>query len=87
MNTFLLQHTLYLFFFLASPCGILVPHPGIEPVPPAEGVQSASHWTTREAPTANTLEFGEVKFSSPGGTSVFCHGGDFESVFILSHIH
>ena len=56
-------------------------------MPPAEGVQSAGPWTTREAPIANTLEFGEVKFSSPGGTSVFCHGGDFESVFILSHIH
>ena len=31
-------------------CGILVPPPGIEPVAPALGVQSLSHWTTREIP-------------------------------------
>ena len=28
----------------------LVPWPGIEPAPPALGVQSLSHWTTREVP-------------------------------------
>ena len=28
------------FFFLAVPCGILVPGPGIEPVPSALGAQS-----------------------------------------------
>ena len=33
-------------------CGMwdLVPWPGIEPGPPALGVQSLSHWTTREVP-------------------------------------
>ena len=33
------------FFFLATPntSGILVPRPGIEPVPPAVKVQSLSH--------------------------------------------
>ena len=29
-------------------CGIFVPQPGIEPVPPASAVQSLNHWTTRE---------------------------------------
>ena len=28
----------------------LVPSPGIEPRPPALGVQSLSHWTTKEVP-------------------------------------
>ena len=33
-------------------CGMqdLVPPPGMEPRPPALGVQSLSHWTTREVP-------------------------------------
>ena len=31
-------------------CGILVPHPGIEPRPPAVAVWSPNHWTTRELP-------------------------------------
>ena len=31
-------------------CGILVPQPGIEPVPPALEAQSLNHWTTREVP-------------------------------------
>ena len=29
-------------------CGILVPRPGTEPVPPAVEVQSLNHWTARE---------------------------------------
>ena len=33
--------------FLAA-CGILVPHPGIEPMTPAVKVQSLNHWTARE---------------------------------------
>ena len=31
-------------------CGILVPGPGIEPVPPTVEAQSLNHWTTREVP-------------------------------------
>ena len=31
-------------------CGILVPQPEIEPVPPALGQWSLNHWTTREIP-------------------------------------
>ena len=33
-----------------SACGILVPRPGIEPVPPAVEARSLNHWTTREVP-------------------------------------
>ena len=31
-------------------CGILVPRPGIKPVPPAVEAQSLNHWTSREVP-------------------------------------
>ena len=31
-------------------CGILVPSPGIEPVPPALGAWSLNHWASREVP-------------------------------------
>ena len=31
-------------------CGILVPQPGIEPVPPAMEAWRLNHWTTREVP-------------------------------------
>ena len=41
-----------LFFFFFWPhgaaCGILVPRPGIKPVPPALEAQSLNHWTARE---------------------------------------
>ena len=38
------------FFFwpCQAACGILVPQPGIEPVPPALGAQSLSHRTVRD---------------------------------------
>ena len=32
-------------------CGILVPRPGIEPVPPAVEARSLNHWTAREVPS------------------------------------
>ena len=56
MGTFWNFFTLLVFFsfFFFWPhyaaCGILVPRPGIEPVPPALGAQSLNHWTTREVP-------------------------------------
>ena len=34
-------------------CRILVPWPGIEPVPPAVEAQSLNHWTAREVPLGN----------------------------------
>ena len=42
----------YFFFFGPScaTCGILVPRPGMEPLPPALGAQSLKHWTAREIP-------------------------------------
>ena len=49
---------LFIFIYLAVLClsydlWDLVPWPGIEPRPPALGVQSFSHWTTREVPEKN----------------------------------
>ena len=35
---------------LISPTKILVPPPGIEPLPPVLKGQSLNHWTTREVP-------------------------------------
>ena len=42
--------TLYSFFYWLhqEACGIRVPWPGTEPVPPALGAQSLNHWTTKE---------------------------------------
>ena len=36
--------------------GILVPWPGIEPLPPGLGMQSLRHWTTREVPLPQILK-------------------------------
>ena len=45
---------IFIFFFFFWPCrvacGILVPWPGIKPVPPAVEVWSPNHWTAREVP-------------------------------------
>ena len=38
--------------------GILVPRPGIKPMPPALGARSLNHWTAREVPG---VEFGDEK--------------------------
>ena len=43
-------------------CGILVPPPGIEPVPPAVEVQSHNHWTARELPLWKVLSGKKVMF-------------------------
>ena len=49
MNT----HALINFFFLCcAACVILVPRPGIEPVPSAVKARRPNHWTTREFPIA-----------------------------------
>ena len=40
----------------------LVPRPGIEPGPPALGVWSLTHWTTREVPETESLR-GELKLN------------------------
>ena len=36
-------------------CRILLPRPGIEPIPPAVEVQSPNHWTAREFLTVGIL--------------------------------
>ena len=40
----------HFFFFCCVACGILVPRPGIELVPPALEAWVLNHWTTREVP-------------------------------------
>ena len=40
----------FIFWLRRTACGILVPRPGIEPVPPAVEAQGPNHWTAREFP-------------------------------------
>ena len=40
--------SVFFFFLHHTACGILLPWPGIEPVPPAWEVWSLNHWATRE---------------------------------------
>ena len=53
---FILFYYFILFYFILCfrprhmACGILVPRPGIKPVPPALGAWSHNHWTTRDVP-------------------------------------
>jgi hypothetical protein len=42
---------------------ILVPRPGMEPMPPALGVWSLNHWTTREVPILTSWS---LLFTLPG---------------------
>ena len=46
--TFKKSASLSFFFFGPAACGILVPQPGIEVVPPAMGAQDLNHWTARK---------------------------------------
>ena len=39
-------------------CGVLVPQPGIEPVPPAVAVWSLHHWTSKEVPLKTHISIG-----------------------------
>ena len=56
LNCFCHAHRFYCCFLVfwgffwpcRTACGILVPQPGIEPVPPAVEAQSPDYWTTRE---------------------------------------
>ena len=54
----LLQYLLLSGFFWprSTACGILVPRPGMEPMPPAVEAQSPNHWTTREFPLFITFQ-------------------------------
>ena len=42
---------LIFFFFGGVAFGILIPRPGIKPMPPAVEARSLNHWTTREVLT------------------------------------
>ena len=44
-----------MFWLHHTPCGLLVPQPGIESIPPEE-VQSLNHWTAREVPALFPLD-------------------------------
>ena len=60
-------HTLFFFFFFFfghMACRILVPRPGIKPLPPALEAQSLNHWTAREVPYT-FLRF-SLSFCMPG---------------------
>ena len=53
-----LYFRIFLFFFFGLPvCGILIPPPGVEPVPLALEGQSPNHWTTRKFPTSEFLKW------------------------------
>ena len=39
-----------MFWSCSAVCGILVPLPGVSPLPPALEAQSLNHWTSREVP-------------------------------------
>ena len=51
-------------FLLCGACGILVPQPGIKPVPSALEVQNLNHWTAREVPVlfCFLILFLEIRF-------------------------
>ena len=49
---FNLKPYLFIFWPYRGACGIFVPPPGIEPVPPTVEAQSFNRWTTRESPRA-----------------------------------
>ena len=44
-------------FFGRVACGILVPQPGIEPTPSAVKVQSPNHWTAKEFPNLQYVNY------------------------------
>ena len=53
---------LFVFWLCCTACGILLPRPGIEPVPPAVEVQSPNHWTAREFPCNFWLDTWQCDF-------------------------
>ena len=53
------------FWLCHAACGILVPHPGIEPGSLAVRVQSPNQWTTRESPQRDQLIPNEAMWLTP----------------------
>ena len=71
---FFLKKYIYL-FYLTLPglsCGMwhVVPQPGIEPRTSALGVQSLSHWTTREVPDTIFSSLWLIILSAPTTDSI-----------------
>ena len=60
-------------------CGILVPWPGIEPVPPAVEARSPNHWTTREFPPMS------FEVDARIGFGVWCYALRFSSTLVALH--
>ena len=52
------------FFFFLHPmaCGILVPQPGMESLPPIVETQSLNYWTPREVPNCQDLYITYLSF-------------------------
>ena len=46
-------------------CKMLVPQPGMEPMPPAVEMWSLNHWTTREVPVVNFQTFPSSQKETP----------------------
>ena len=53
----------FLFVFVHTACRILVPWPGMEPIPPAVGVWSLNCWTLLEVPGTSQGPFEQSQFS------------------------
>ena len=66
-------------------CGILVPQPGIKPVPPAVEARSPNHWTTREGSAVSS----DFRCSPPSWAQWEGRGGRlmFGSFLTLDWIH
>ena len=73
------------FFFQSchTACGILVPRPGIKPMPPAVDAWSLNHWTAREVPR-NFFFFFNIwlccVFVAMCGLSLVAASGDYSSL-------
>ena len=65
---------LKLTLYCKSTCGILVPHPGIEPVPPALEAQSPNRWTAGEFPGNSFFKFIYLFIYGCVGSSFLCEG-------------
>ena len=50
VTSFLSLFLKLIFKLLAMPCGMFIPQPGIEPIPPAVEAWNVNHWTTRKVP-------------------------------------
>ena len=72
------------FFGRCAACGILVPQPGIEPVPPAVEPRSLNCWTAREAPLRVAF-WGTARLLSRAA-SPFCLSANGARWFQFLHI-